>query len=209
MAARKNARKGARKGARKNGGKNGGNEKLAHPDGLTDAVAAGRAAGGTGTASGKEAARRAGAEDELPTGEERGSLVDPGIVPEGEGDYMGTPHAAVGPQTEAAFFAPNGAIPPNMVASPSGLVPVSAVTSTAEEAEKLLDRRKEDLSREYKGLTKGKRLTDEQIRSMGGAELRAVATDRGYDLSPNAGTRGTRAGFATAQLEDENLEEAD
>src|SRR3982751_2124660 len=201
MAGKKSAKK-------KSSTKNGGDGTLAHPDGYTDAVSAGRAAGGTGTASGKEAARRQGLED-VPQGEDRGSINEPGEVPGEKGDYVGDPHPPVGPQTEAAFFAPNGAIPNNMVASPSGLVPVSAVTNTVEEAEKLMDKRKEDLSRQYKGLTKGKRLTDEQISSMNGAELRAVATDRGYDLSPNAGTRGTRAGFAAAQKDDEALEDAD
>lgn len=209
MATGKGGKKGGRKSTKKNGSKNGDN-KLAHPDGLTDAISVGIAAGGSGTASGQEAARRAeGTDDNIPQGKDRGSTNDPGEVPGKTGDLVGDPHPPVGPQTEAAIFVPNGAIERNMVASPSGPVPVAAVTSSAEEAEKLIEKRNEDLSKQFKGFKRGKRLSDVQINQMNGAELRAVATDRGYDISHSAGTRGTRAAFAQLQSEDDLLEEAD
>lgn len=194
-----------RKGAKGKGKSQKGKGSLEHPDGLTDAITAGRAAGGSGTASGQEAARRLGNEN-VPKGEDRGSKLDHGEVP--DPDYVTDPGKNVGGQNDAAVFLPNGVMPSGMVGSPSGPVPVASVASTPEEATKLLDTHKETISTQFKGLQKNKRLTDEQITGMNGSMLRAVAHDRGYTLSPAAGTRGTRAGFIEAQRNDKNLEDA-
>jgi hypothetical protein len=169
-----------------------------------DAIDAGRAQTGTGTATGQEARRRAG-DEEVPKGKERGSTVK-SSTPVPKADYLGEGQAPIGRQKEEAIFVANGQIDPSFVASPSGPIPVSAVTSTPEEAEKRIEQQKKSIAESNKPFTRGRRLSDEEISRMNGAELRAVAHDRGYDVSPNAGTRGTRAAFADAQKKDKNLE---
>lgn len=171
-----------------------------------DEIDAGRAAPGSNTATGQEAARRSGEEDEsLPEGEERGSTV--AIEGEFKGDYLGKPNKAQGAQKEEAEFVSNGTIPLNHVPSNSGLVPVSALANSPEDAERRLEEQRKSLDGSRKALfSQRAELTEEQISRMGGAELRAVATDRGYDIPDNIGARGTRAAFARAQADDDSIQ---
>ena len=171
---------------------------------IEDAIETGRAAEGTGTATGQEAARRDGKE-KVPKGKARGSTVKSVAPVQKAGDYVGKPHKPIGAQKEPAVFVGNGAVDPNMVASPSGPVPISAVVTTPEEGEK---RRKAQLETIETGLarSRAKRLDEKLINSMSAAELRAVANDRGYEISSTAGRRGTRAAFIQLQKDDKTLE---
>ncbi len=185
-------------------GKNGGE--------LADAITAGKAQKGTGTATGQEAARRAGNEN-LPKGKDRGSTLK-SKEPVPAADYMGKGAKNVGKQKTKAVFVGNGQVDTSKVGSPSGPVPISSVVSTPEEAAKLEAKNRKAIVEDHgRGIGRG-RLTDEQIDSMNGAELRAVATDRGYGASPGhpgfgitsmSGTRGTRAAFKELQKADKNL----
>lgn len=175
---------------------------------LEDVIDAGKAQGGT-TATGQEAARRAGTEDErIDALESRGG-------PEPEDKILPDAIAKTGPkpvgmQAEPAEFVSNGSIPPNHVASNSGLVPVSAIAATADEADALIETRNADRKAEHKARKSSRsKLDDSLIDKMSGAELRAVGHDRGYELSDTAGSRGTRAAFRRLQGEDKYLDEAE
>ncbi len=175
---------------------------------LEDVIDAGKAQGGT-TATGQEAARRAGTEDErIESLESRGGPeTKEKIVPDAISTKGVKP---VGMQAEPAIFVANGSIPPNSVASNSGLVPVSAVTGSIEDAEALLETRAADRKAEAKARSSSRtKLGEDQVNKMSGAELRAVAHDRGYTITDTAGSRGTRAAFRRLQDEDDYLEEAE
>lgn len=173
---------------------------LKHPDGTTDAVEVGRAAGGSGTASGQEAARRAGKE-KPPKGADAGSKVKTG-VPVPPADYLGKGNKPMGNQKKTAAFVSNGALVSGMVASPSGPVPASAATHSVEDHATAIKKHEDDFKAQHEDLRKQKKLSQDQINSMRPAELRAVASDRGYKISDAAGTRGTRAAFHSEQEND-------
>ena len=175
-------------------------------DNVEDLIDAGRAQGGT-TATGQEAARRDGTEDErLDSQESRGGPEpDDQIKPDAIATKGVKP---IGMQAEPAIFVANGSIPPNHVASNSGLVPVSAITNSKEVAEERNEQETERRVADAKSRKSSRtRVDDALIEKMSGAELRAVGHDRGYELSDTAGTRGTRSAFRRAQDEDEYLEE--
>lgn len=166
-----------------------------------------RSSAGNLTAVGVERARQqaeADGEDPAPTGDDRGSKI-PIAGGEPQPDYP--PHEApqaVGAQAEPAAFTTNGTLPVNHVASPTGLVPVSAVTTDQKQATKLvqdnLDRHEKEMLRSgYEKLSRAK------IESMSAGDLRAVASDRGYDIGEYAGHRATRMRFIAAQQQDEGL----
>jgi hypothetical protein len=126
------------------------------------------------------------------------------------GDSIGAdypPHdapKATGAQAQAANYSTNGTLPINHVASPSGLVPASAVTSDPEQARKLIEDQMK--SAESVILRSGfEKLSRAKIESMSPADLRAVASDRGYDLGEYGGARVTRRRFVRAQAEDKEM----
>lgn len=92
----------------------------------------------------------------------------------------------------------------NFVPSPTGPVPVSALTNDPAKAQQIRQAREERLQREL-GATANEPLSEEQINNLPAAELRAVAAHRGYNLG---GTRTiSRSSFRSQQDKDENLEE--
>lgn len=111
------------------------------------------------------------------------------------------PTAPQGAQAAPAILATNGTIPVNHVASPSGLVPVSAVVADATQGAKLVQ---EGLDSQEKHLlgSGADKLSRAKIESMSAAELRAVASDRGYDIGGIVGSRTTRRRFIAAQNND-------
>lgn len=111
---------------------------------------------------------------------------------------------AVGAQTQPANLSTNGTLPVGHVASPSGLVPVSAVTSDPHQGAKLVQ---ENLNATQNEVLKSgnTKLSRAKIESMSAGELRAVASDRGYDIGDYAGARQTRSRFIKAQNDDEGL----
>lgn len=106
-----------------------------------------------------------------------------------------------GAQAAPAILATNGTLPVNQVPSPSGLVPVSAVVSDPVQGAKLVQ---ESLDAAEKHLLRSgfEQLSRAKIESMNANDLRAVASDRGYDLGPHAGSRATRRRFILAQQKD-------
>lgn len=142
-------------------------------------------------------------EKETPEGEERGSTresaghadeIKPDAVSEGQGP--------VGLQAEEAAYARNGTIPAGFTASPSGPVPISSVARDPEEAKRRASETFEAYDKQLIRSKEYEELSDEQIDRASGAELRAVAHDRGYNLGPIGGNRSTRARFRRAQAED-------
>lgn len=165
-----------------------------------------RAPGGT-TATGLAAARLRAEEN----GEEEESSEDQ--VPEiagGDsikGDYA--PHTAskpTGAQAAKAAYTTTGTIPSGFGPSPSGPQPLAALAATPEEARKIAEDSYEAYEKQVVRADKPKEIDDLTLERMSGAELRAVAHDRGYDLGDVSGARSTRTRFRAAQEEDENLE---
>lgn len=171
-----------------------------HPD----PIDAGKAQTGTGTATGQEALRRAGHEDDrISSLESRGGQ---GTEDEVRADFLHRGAGNVGLQNEVAEFTSNGTVPSNTVPSPSGLVPVAALATSPAQAEQLMkDRQKELKASRRKPVMQRMQLTEAQVGSMGRAELNAVAHDRGYKFSNGMGTRSTRAAFLEAQAEDKYI----
>jgi hypothetical protein len=170
---------------------------------VEDVIDAGKAQGGN-TATGQEAKVRSGEEGERLEGQESrgGPEPDEKIQP----DFL-KPAKNIGLQNEPADFVVNGSVPPRHVASNSGLVPVGAFAASPEDAETRLAEHEQNVQDSMRARSSSRRpIDDVLIDKMSGAELRAVATDRGYDLSSTLGTRGTRAVFRRLQSEDKSLE---
>ncbi len=135
-------------------------------------------------------------------GDDRGSKVPiVGTFDKGDAIEGAEPQGA---QTLPSIITVNGTVPVNMIGTPSGPVPVSAVESDPAKGAQLIQERldadeKEILRTGYAKLSRSK------VESMGGADLRAVASDRGYDVG-QAGNRQTRARFLRLQAEDKNFE---
>lgn len=159
---------------------------------------------GVGSASAQAQRQDAGLE-EIPEGEERGSTLDAGqgdVVADGSGNETQSP---TGLQAEAAQFTTNGSVLGNMVASPTGPVPVSMVAGSPEEAQKVLEDRKAAIERENEGRNPDRRFSEEEVNLMDGGTLRAIAARRGYNL-PGAGTRGARREFIRLQEGDKTFQ---
>jgi hypothetical protein len=104
----------------------------------------------------------------------------------------------VGLQAQPAAFAGNGSLDPAMVASPTGLIPVSAVASDHKEAANRIQGHFDAVEAQLTGgALKVDDLTDEQIDRLDGATLRAVAAQEGLDIGEN-GTRTARKRFKAA-----------
>lgn len=149
---------------------------------------------GEGSATGTQL--REQTRKDIPKGKDRGSRlpIEGGQPP---ADYIGDPGKPRGLQAEEAMFTSNGQIPSGTVPTNSGPVPVSAVASSPEDAKRRLEELEEahaaDLERRERG-----ELSEDEVRRMGRAELRAIGERFGYEL-PEAGTRATREAFLQAQ----------
>lgn len=173
----------------------------------TSPVPGSPAATGTGTATG-QALRDASNAPEIPEGDDRGSKVPieggahikPDAVKPGQ-----KPHSL---QAEPAIFVSNGSIDPDTVATPGGPVPAGATGQTQEQVEQHREDVREMLSKSatHEGF---KRIPRATIDKATGAELRAAAADRGWDLGDEAGNRVTRARFIAKQNEELGSEEGD
>lgn len=113
----------------------------------------------------------------------------------------------VGMQTQPAAFTVNGSLPVAHVASPAGLVPVSTVAATPEEANKKLQEHYDSIQAKPRVHEGFKRVSRSQVANASAAELRAAAHDRGWDLGEEAGARVTRARFLAKQNEELGSEE--
>lgn len=166
-----------------------------------------RSSAGGLTAVGAERARLLAEEEGTDTSDRpRGSEIPiAGGDPKADYPSHKAPEA-VGAQAEPSQFTTNGSLPVNHVASPSGLVPVSAVTSDPTKGAQLV---KDQIDATEKQLLRSgfEKLSRNKIESMDAATLRAVASDRGYDIGEYAGQRATRARFIAAQNKDEGLNE--
>ena len=170
-----------------------------------DAITADRAASGVMTATGREAARRA---DETEGGRATETAHDDEI--EGaHADYVGEGAKPVGLQAAESMFVSNGALPPGFVPSTSGPVPISTATTSQEAAQKMDTQRMNQVSDAYNNTSSRQKITKEKLARMSRAEIAAVAHDRGYDISPAAGGRGSRSLFLAAQDKDEALEDGE
>jgi hypothetical protein len=173
-----------------------------------DAVDAGRAVLGTSSATGQERLRRAGEEEErISNLEDRGAEVRGAEQDSMVADYNGqNVQEPVGAMAEDARFLGNGTVPVGVLPSNSGFVPASAVVAGQEDAERLLESHQKSVENQQRTLyADRKELTDDEIGRMGGAELRAVAHDRGYQISDALGTRGVRTAFRNAQSKDDHI----
>jgi hypothetical protein len=167
------------------------------------------APGGLGTATGV-AQRQLAGEEEIPTGEDRGSKA-PSISHEGEiqPDGAGEGQKPLGLQAEPAVFVNNGSIDPTLVPSNRGLVPPGAIGLGADKHQEVLERRFESLREQYRTRPLSRRLTDGEIDRLQAPELRAIGQQRGYEMGGPAGSRTTRARFARLQEEDDSLSETE
>lgn len=149
-------------------------------------------------------------EERIKNLDSRGSTVP---IAGGDGlkaDYAEfTPGAPVGAQAQPMNFTTNGGLGATLVGSPSGPQPVSAFTSDPAEAQKRLEETLK--SHDDFFLTRGgfKKLSRAQVEQMSPADLRAVASDRGYDIGDNAGSRLTRKRFLSEQAKDSDLKDAE
>lgn len=144
-------------------------------------------------------------EKEIPSGEDRGSTQPIAGTFEGGDSWEGA--KPQGAQEQPAILATNGTIPVNMIGSPSGPVPISAVTGDPAQGAKMIQ---EHLDQDEKEVLKTgyAKLSRAKVESMSAAELRAVASDRGYDLG-QAGNRQSRIRFRRAQDADKTDLESD
>lgn len=183
-----------------------------HPvqsDEAREATLAGVSTGGL-TASGHAAAQL----DEENSDEKRISELESrgSTTPIAEGDSLVADYAGndsqkpVGLMAEKASFVKNGSLPAGQLPTPTGLMPASALATSPEDANKRLEEHVKTLNGRSRTLEYQK-LSRAQIDAMSGAELRAVAHDRGYDLGDQAGNRATRKRFIEAQNRDESLKD--
>lgn len=165
-----------------------------------------RAQSGRMTATGQAKLQKEG-KLEAPEGEDAGSPIEiaggmPTPTIEGGDEPRGL-------QAEEATYATNGTVPSGMVASPAGPVPVSGLTAQAPAAERLMQQERERTTQEAQDRQGSyEELTDEQIASLRPAELRAIGTDRGYNIPPG-GARNVRRKFSQAQAKDDTLGSSD
>jgi hypothetical protein len=172
---------------------------------VPDVIDQGRAAKGTNTATGVEEEARSGAQDERLEGTKKDHTGLPGtedIKP----DFL-EGQAPQGLQAEPARFVTNGSLEPNMVASNSGPVPASAANFTPEAGEAAVEaqiKAEDDALRAR--FEQRQEIDEETISRMSAAEIRAVASDRGYtELDGIMGRKQSRSAFLTAQKADKSI----
>lgn len=116
-----------------------------------------------------------------------------------------SPKTADEVEAPAAVITPSGQIPHGMIPSPSGPMPAANIADPVA-AQKAQDAALLSAhAHAQRGLRGHRKLTREQLAGMGRAEIRAVATDRGYDLG-EGGRRVSIANFLKAQDEDELIQ---
>jgi hypothetical protein len=160
---------------------------------------------GADTATGQAFAHDSGEEEERIEGLENRGSDNP--IAGGEGivaDYSGQEtQEPIGLMAQPAHFTVSGTINPTEVASPSGPVPLGSVTASLADAQKRIEEQHKSAEASVRRRRSSlEPLTQAQIDSMSGAELRAVAVDRGYEMADGGGTRTTRRKFAEAQEAD-------
>jgi hypothetical protein len=145
------------------------------------------------------------AEKEIPSGADRGSQVEI-VGGEPQPDAEGPQKPREG-QAEPARFTSNGQLPHNMVPSPTGSVPVGAVATTVEDAEKRIEEavKAHDDFLANKRTEQNKTISAATVNRLGRAELLAIGAQRGYNLPDVVGTRTTRATFLREQEKDKSL----
>ena len=159
-----------------------------------------RAQLGTTTATGYEATRLA----KEASGEEEDDSPEGSEIPIAGGDSL-KPLVQVqaseptGAQAIPAAFTVNGSIPAGFVGTPYGPAPVSAVTNDPQEAQKRIEQSLKDYDKALSRPTSADPIPDEILERASGAELRAVAVDRGLDLGDVSGNRSTRTRFRQVQ----------
>lgn len=171
-------------------------------------IVANSAAGGESAIGNERKRLQQEEDDEKFDGPGGSELPIAGGDPEPESPQHEAP-APRGAQAQPSNLTTNGSLPVNMVASPSGLVPVSAVTSDPHEAARLV---KANLDMTEKAVLKSgaDKLSRSKIESMTAGDLRAVAHDRGYDIGEGGGTRTVRRKFiALQQADDDAADDAD
>jgi len=164
---------------------------------------------GTQTATGKAIAAEDEA-DRIDSLEDRGGNEDLIGEAQEEGDYIsGEASEPIGLQAEGAAYATNGSVPARMVASPTGLVPVSAVAGSPEAAEARLKQQRQaevDAVKNRSGSLQ--EIPEDKIAAMNGAEARAILHDRGYmntNDSNQLSNRAARRELIKAQSADERI----
>lgn len=164
-----------------------------------------RSPGGTGTATGVAQQHFSGEEDaRIENLEDRGSTV-PIAGGSPSADFAaGEPSQPVGAQAQPAHYTVNGTIDPMMVATPGGPQPVGALAGTVSAAQGRVDETAEAFKMQNRGFRGYEALDDAQIERLNGAELRAIAYDRGYDV-PEGGNRTVRMRFRAEQADDSRL----
>lgn len=116
-----------------------------------------------------------------------------------EGSALATPgenlQSEREPSTTEALIAP-------LVASPTGPVPLSAITNDPKRAEELRAERTETLKRERQHPRAGDYLDEDLVKEMPARDLRVVAGQRGYKMN---GGRISAESFLRQQDDDEDL----
>lgn len=124
-----------------------------------------------------------------------------------EGDPQPDADGATEPaglQAEPAEWVGNGSLPPNMLPSPSGPVPASAIHHTKEAADAAVEKAYATADKEFdERFAARSEIPADTIARMSAAELRAVATDRGYkDVTSTMGRKSARSAFLKSQNDD-------
>lgn len=161
---------------------------------------------GAETATGAALRQQAEGDESIPKGKERGSQTPIDNPPKPDAEAAG--QKPVGLQAQPARFTSNGSLEEGMVPSASGPVPMGAVTTSAEDAK----RRLAEVDKAHKDFLASRhprrRIPEGELRRLGRPEVRAIGTQRGYDI-PDAGTRATTAAFLAAQEKDKTLIDAE
>lgn len=140
-------------------------------------------------------------EDERLENHPRGSTIEIEGGPT-SGDFGGgEPQEPRGLQAEPAAFTASGTIPPAMVSSPGGFVPLSAVPEGERE-----ERLQTTLGKTSRG-DDGRALTEAEVDALDGPSIRAIGHQRGYHMPEQAGSRRMRQVFLTNQAEDPVLKD--
>jgi hypothetical protein len=163
-----------------------------------------KSAAGRNTASGQAREDLARKDDEKPDTPEGSELPIVGGEPQPDHPSSEGAITAKGAQAQPAIIVSNGTIPVNHVSSPAGLVPVSAVAADPHQGARLVQDNL-DAAEEQTLRSGNPKLSRAKIESMSAGDLRAVASDRGYDLGGYTGARQTRQRFLAAQKNDENV----
>lgn len=152
---------------------------------------------GSATATGQALDQASGAEDERLEGADKAE--SPEGAPE-KGDFARVQLAEPsGLQAEPAAFSTAGTIPQGMVASPSGHIPATVTNASPEDVNRTLNSTGRN--------SDNRKLTEREVESLSGPDLRAIGVQRGYDMPALAGTRTQRRVFLEKQSADSRFKE--